>query len=286
MEPDRLRRQNRPCSPQTAGACRPRCLHVPVLARRSPVARPEGSGVSARLEPGSRGAGSPRSDPTSDPYRRSAPPHLAPLSRGRAPCQARRREPGRCGAGGESWRAHRGVNPLEWVTPSLSAPDPRVRRSGYASRKAERCRTPPASPAHSRSALRSTDTNRILLCVLLERAGPASQPASSVYVVAAWPRRFILVCTPAARPAALARRSHRPASLWRRSSRPALEAGGRSPRCTARRGRAASRAAQRAQVHRDCAPGGRPLLHWKQGTGFLIGVRLAGDVVSRLACSY
>ena len=29
MEPDRLRRQNRPCSPQTAGACRPRCLHVP-----------------------------------------------------------------------------------------------------------------------------------------------------------------------------------------------------------------------------------------------------------------
>ena len=40
MEPDRLRRQNRPCSPWTAGACRPRCLHAPVLVRRSPVASP------------------------------------------------------------------------------------------------------------------------------------------------------------------------------------------------------------------------------------------------------
>ena len=146
MEPDRLRRQNRPCSPWPAGACRPRCLHPHGLARRSPVAHPEGLGVSARLEPGSRGAGSPRSSPTSDPYRRSAPPHLAPLSHGCAPCQARRREPGRCGAGGESWRAHRGVNPLERATSSLSAPDTRVRRSGYASRKAERWRTPPASP--------------------------------------------------------------------------------------------------------------------------------------------
>ena len=50
MEPDRLRRQNRPCSPQTTGACPPRCLHIYVLVRRSSVARPEGSRVSARFK--------------------------------------------------------------------------------------------------------------------------------------------------------------------------------------------------------------------------------------------
>ena len=80
MEPDRLRRQNRPCSPQTAGACPPRCLRALTLVRRSRVAHPEGWGSAPALRHRSPGSRVAPVASGSAPYRRLAPFHLAPLS--------------------------------------------------------------------------------------------------------------------------------------------------------------------------------------------------------------